>query len=56
MVCFSATTLKSFKSDFGNPITVSLLKLRLVFVKPQIKPEERTVLMEFQQGVKFTII
>ena len=42
-----ASTLKSLKTDFGDPLVVAHLKLKSVFDKPQIKSGDRIALREF---------
>ena len=42
-----ASTLKSLKIDFGDPLVVAHLKLKSVFDKPQIKSGDRIALRKF---------
>ena len=48
---FYATALKSLKRDFGNPATVSRLKIQSLLDQPQIKPP---ALRHYHQQVKIT--
>ena len=46
---FYATTMKTLKSNFGNPMVVSFLKLKSVLDLPQITNENRAGLRAFHQ-------
>ena len=54
---FYATAMKTFKSNFGNPMVVSLLKLKWVLDLPQITNENvlRAGLRAFYQQLKSVI-
>ena len=51
---FYATALKSLKRDFGNPVLVSLLKIKSILDQPQIKPNDKIGLRKYHQQVKIT--
>ena len=52
---FYATAMKTLKSDFGNPMVVSFLKLKSVLDLPQITKENRVGLRAFHQQLKSVI-
>ena len=43
------------KKDYGNPAVVTHLKLKNLFDKPQINPNDRTALRRYHQQLKSTI-
>ena len=51
---FYATTLKTLKGDFGNPIVIAYLKMKHLFKQPQIKNNDRTELCKCYQDLKGT--
>ena len=52
---FYATTMKTLKSNFGNPMVVSFLKLKSVLDLPQITNKNRAGLRAFHQQLKSVI-
>ena len=52
---FYATAMKTLKSNFGNPMVVSFLKLKSVLDLPQITNENRAGLRAFHQQLKSVI-
>ena len=52
---FYATALKALKRDYGNPITVSHLRVKPLFEFPPIKSNDRIALRNFHQKLKITI-
>jgi len=52
---FYATALKCLKREFGNPSLVTHLKLKALFDKPQIKPNDRVALKLYHQNLKCTV-
>ena len=52
---FYATALKALKRDYGNPITVSHLRVKSLFEFPPIKSNDRIALRNFHQKLKITI-
>ena len=49
---FYASSLKTLKRDFGNPLLVATLCVKRFFEKPQINGRDRNTLREFQQQLK----
>ena len=54
-VRFYATALKALKRDFGNPLSISYLRLKNLFEKPQIKSNDRLLLRQYHQELKLTL-
>ena len=52
---FYATAMKMVKSNFGNPMVVSFLKLKSVLDLPQITNKNRAGLRAFNQQLKSVI-
>ena len=52
---FYASALKTLKREFGNTLLVAHLSLKPMFNKPQIKPNDRSALLEFHQQIKLNI-
>ena len=52
---FYATAIKTLKSNFGNPMVVSFLKLKSVLDVPQITNKNRACLRAFHQQLKSVI-
>ena len=49
---FYATALKTLKKNFGDPLLVAHLKIKVVFDRPQIKPNDKIGLRNFHQHLK----
>ena len=52
---FYATALKTLKREFGNTLLVAHLRLKSIFNKLQIEPNDRSTLPEFHQRIKLNI-
>ena len=52
---FYSTILKALKCDYGNPITVSHLRVKSHFELPSIKNNDRIALLNFHQKLRMTI-
>ena len=49
---FYTTTLKTLKKNFGDPLLIAHLKIKAVFDRPQIKPNDRIGQRNFHQHLK----
>ena len=52
---FYATALKALKREFGNPCTVSFLKLKAVLGQSQIQTDNQKGIKQFHQQLKTVI-
>ena len=52
---FYASALKTLKKEFEKTLLVAHLRLKSMFNKPQIKPNDRSALREFHQQIKLSI-
>ena len=52
---FYATAMRTLKSNLGNPMVLSFLKIKSVLDLPQITNENRAGLRAFHQQLKFVI-
>ena len=49
---FYASALKSFKSNFGNPLLVATFRMKTLIDKPHINGRDRIALREYHQQLK----
>ena len=52
---FYASASKILKKEFGDTLLVTHLRLKPMFNKPQMKPNNRSALQEFHQQIKLNI-